>query len=185
METKIIMDYFLNKLNDFIGEVNNVITDIEKDNNDVSRFEEIYTFKNMLCDASNVREIEAEKREENIKKVSLVDMTKKINEYIDCNEYEHNFSYGRSITQLRELLNDIEKQKIKEENEFYDKQYEKFEKWIYNASDKELEEHYNWYNVEKGDKEDLINTMFESYCDTYSGKELEERCNMLLEKEEE
>ena len=135
METKIIMDYFLNKLNDFIGEVNNVITDIEKDNNDVSRFEEIYTFKNMLCDASNVREIEAEKR------------------------------------------------KKQEEDEFYNKQYEKMKKWIYNASEEELEEHYKWYDVPTGDRKNLLNTMFDSYAETYDKNELETRCNWLLDEE--
>lgn len=135
METKIIMDYFLNKLNDFIGEVNNVITDIEKDNNDVSRFEEIYTFKNMLCDASNVREIEEEKK------------------------------------------------KKREEDEFYNKQYEKISKWIYKKNDDELEEHYKWYDVPKGYKVELINTMFDSYAETYDKDELEKRCNMLLDEE--
>lgn len=63
MENKIIMDYLINKLNSFIGEVNVIINDIEKENNDVSRFEELYVFKNLLCDASNVREIEAERKE--------------------------------------------------------------------------------------------------------------------------
>ena len=136
MENKIIMDYLLLKLNNLIGETNKIIEELEESNSDVSRFEEIYSFKNMLCDASNIREIEAEKREK------------------------------------------------LEEEKFYNEQYKKMEKWIKRASEKELEEHYDWYNVKKGDRYELLYTMWESYTDTYSKEELEERCNMFLEKEE-
>lgn len=136
MENKIIMDYLLLKLNNLIGETNKIIEELEESNSDVSRFEEIYSFKNMLCDASNVREIEAEKREK------------------------------------------------LEEEKFYNEQYKKMEKWIKRASEKELEDMYDWYNLEKGDRYELLYTMWESYSETYSKEELEERCNMLLEKEE-
>lgn len=58
---------------------------------------------------------------------------------------------------------------------FIEKQYQTMKDYIYNASEEELEEHYNWYNVVKGDKEDLLNIMFESYCNSYDNKELEKR----------
>lgn len=58
---------------------------------------------------------------------------------------------------------------------FIEKQYQTMKDYIYNASEEELEEHYNWYNVVKGDKEDLLNVMFESYRNSYDNKELEKR----------
>ena len=61
-----------------------------------------------------------------------------------------------------------------------DEFYEIMKNYIYNADEKELKEHYNWYNVKIGDKEDLLNIMFESYCDTYNNEELEERFKDLL-----
>jgi len=45
------------------------------------------------------------------------------------------------------------------------------------ASEEEIKEHYNWYKV--SDKTDLLNTMFESYCDNYDIFELDERIKDL------
>ena len=99
--------------------------------------------------------------------------------------------YRYNIPELIKVLNDCridityeeltEKELLTEETIFYDKQYEKMKKWIYSATEEELEEHYDWYNVEKEDKEDLLNTMYESYCDTFDKEDLEKRCDMLLE----
>ena len=46
-----------------------------------------------------------------------------------------------------------------------------------NATDKEIKEHYKWYKV--NNTTDLLNTMFESYCDNYDIFELEQRIKDL------
>ena len=95
-----------------------------------------------------------------------------------------------NIGAIYKLIEDLEKLKeqdlkekqlfIDKQQLFIDKQYEKMKKWVFNKKDKELEELYNWYNVENGDKEDLLNSMFEAYADTNNNKELEERINALI-----
>lgn len=95
-----------------------------------------------------------------------------------------------NIGAIYKLIEDLEKLKeqdlkekqlfIDKQQLFIDKQYEKMKKWVFNKKDKELEELYNWYNVENGDKEDLLNSMFEAYADTNDNKELEERINALI-----
>lgn len=58
------------------------------------------------------------------------------------------------------------------------KYYWKMYDYIFkNASEEELKEHYNWYKT--SDKTDLLNTMFESYCDNYDIFELEQRIKDL------
>lgn len=70
---------------------------------------------------------------------------------------------------------------MEEEHIFIEKQYETMKKYIFElATEEELEEHYNWYKVKKGDKEDLLNIMFESYCNSYGNEELEEKIKDLL-----
>ena len=54
----------------------------------------------------------------------------------------------------------------------YDRLYEAIKHYINNASKDTLAEHYDWYGVDVGDTEDLINTMYESYCGNYEEKEL-------------
>lgn len=81
-------------------------------------------------------------------------------------------------------LEEIEKNNLyDEETIFYNKQYDKMATWINKASNEELKEHYEWYKVCEGDKEDLLNTMYESYCDTFTREELEERCDNLLKED--
>lgn len=46
-----------------------------------------------------------------------------------------------------------------------------------NATDEEIKEHYKWYKV--NNTTDLLNTMFESYCDNYDIFELEQRVKDL------
>ena len=65
--------------------------------------------------------------------------------------------------------------------DIYDRLYEALKYYVYNASPEELKEHYEWYNVEIGDEEDLINTMYESYYDSFDELELEERIKYLYE----
>ena len=61
------------------------------------------------------------------------------------------------------------------------KQYDKMKDYIMNiATEEELKEHFNWYKVNNENKIDLLNTMFESYCNNYNNKELEERINDLF-----
>lgn len=60
--------------------------------------------------------------------------------------------------------------------------YELMKQYIYNASEEELKEHYNWYKVKEGDKEDLLNIMFESYANSYDNEELLIRCKDLIEE---
>lgn len=50
--------------------------------------------------------------------------------------------------------------------------------FVENASKQELKEQFEWYNVNS--KEELIDTMFESYLDNYADKELIERINDLF-----
>ena len=99
--------------------------------------------------------------------------------------------YRYNISELIKTLNDCridityeeltEKELLTEETILYDKLYDKMKKWIYNTTEKELEKHYDWYNVIKGDKEDLLNTMYESYCDTYiENEKLEKAINVLV-----
>lgn len=64
----------------------------------------------------------------------------------------------------------------------YNELYNKMKKWVYSTPEKELKEHYKWYGVLEGDKEDLLNIMWESYCDTYNYDELVERINDLEEE---
>lgn len=61
--------------------------------------------------------------------------------------------------------------------EFIDKMYEKMKNYIYNTSEEELKEHYDWYEVDN--KEDLLNEMFESYINSYNDDVLEEKINKL------
>lgn len=61
-----------------------------------------------------------------------------------------------------------------------DKLFEKMKTYIYSASDEELEQHFEWYNVDRNDKEDLLYTMWESYVNSYEDKELEERIEDLF-----
>ena len=67
------------------------------------------------------------------------------------------------------------------EQQFIDKQYNIMKNWVFNVNEKELEEHYKYYNVKIGDKEDLLNIMFESYCNNYNNEELEERIKYFEE----
>ena len=60
--------------------------------------------------------------------------------------------------------------------------YELMKQYIYNASEEELKEHYNWYKVKEGDREDLLNIMFESYANSYDNEELLIRCKDLIEE---
>lgn len=107
----------------------------------------------------------------------------------DTNTYEYK-TIDNLLGELKRFIldnkvteNDIIRiENVKSDYErFIDKQYNKMKEWIYKATDEELEEHYKWYNVEKGDRTDLLNIMFESYCNSYDDKELEERINDLLE----
>lgn len=68
------------------------------------------------------------------------------------------------------------------EHKFIEEQYDKMKKYILEiASEEELKEHYEWYKIENENRIDLLNTMFESYCNNYDNEELEERINDLLE----
>ena len=60
--------------------------------------------------------------------------------------------------------------------------YELMKQYIYNATEEELKEHYNWYKVKEGDREDLLNIMFESYANSYDNEELLIRCKDLIEE---
>lgn len=53
-----------------------------------------------------------------------------------------------------------------------DKFYGELKDYIFNNSNEELEDNYSWYNVEYGDKTDLLNQMYESYLNSYSDEEL-------------
>ena len=100
-------------------------------------------------------------------------------------DFEDNETQTSSISckDKWDLIHELEKIIKEEEDIFIDKQYEKMKKWIFSTENYNLTEHYSWYEVEEGDKEDLLNTMFESYCDTYDNEELEERINDLLEED--
>ena len=50
--------------------------------------------------------------------------------------------------------------------------------YVEHCWEEELKEHYNWYKVDN--IEDLVDIMFESYLDSYNGKELEYRINDLF-----
>lgn len=51
--------------------------------------------------------------------------------------------------------------------------------FVEHCSKEELEEQLEWYNAE--DTEDLIDIMFESYLDSFKGKELINRINYLFD----
>lgn len=68
------------------------------------------------------------------------------------------------------------------EHIFYEEQYNKMKKWILEIADEEeLKEHFKWYKIENENRIDLLNTMFESYCNNYDDEELKERINDLLD----
>lgn len=46
--------------------------------------------------------------------------------------------------------------------------YKKMKKYIYKSNDEELKRHYDWYEVENGNKSELLEVMFESYYETYN-----------------
>lgn len=52
--------------------------------------------------------------------------------------------------------------------------YSKIKDYVYNTDDVGLDEDYTWYNVQVGDKEDLINIMYESYLNNYNENELKD-----------
>lgn len=52
--------------------------------------------------------------------------------------------------------------------------YNKIKDYVYNTDDVGLDEDYTWYNVQVGDKEDLINIMYESYLNNYNENELKD-----------
>ena len=52
--------------------------------------------------------------------------------------------------------------------------YKKMKKYIYKSSDEELKKHYDWYEVENGNKLELLEVMFESYYETYNIYKLKE-----------
>lgn len=52
--------------------------------------------------------------------------------------------------------------------------YKKMKKYIYKSSDEELKKHYDWYEVENGNKSELLEVMFESYYETYNIYKLKE-----------
>lgn len=52
--------------------------------------------------------------------------------------------------------------------------YNKIKDYVYNTDDVGLDEDYTWYNVQVGDKEDLINIMYGSYLNNYNENELED-----------
>ena len=101
--------------------------------------------------------------------------------YIEQNKVKYSISYFESIRTLRELIDTIEKDYRNISTAHTEALYEKMKKWILSESEEELKEHYKWYNVKEGDITDLLNTMFESYCNTYDDEELEKRINDLLE----
>lgn len=72
---------------------------------------------------------------------------------------------------------DVSKKRFKELREMLEKALYFF---VDNASKQELKEQFEWYNVDN--KEDLVDTMFESYLDSYNEEEeLIERINYLFE----
>lgn len=72
---------------------------------------------------------------------------------------------------------DVSKKRFKELREMLEKALYFY---VENASKQELKEQFEWYNV--NDKEDLVDTMFESYLDSYNEEEeLIERINYLFE----
>ena len=121
---------------------------------------------------------------ENLKTEELVEIIKNyINEKY---EYEYADIFEDAITYHLEngkniYINiEIDKEQENKQNEKIEKAYNLMKKYISQSDEKELEEHYNWYNVDNGDKEDLLNVMFESYCNSYDDDELEKRINDLF-----
>ena len=101
-------------------------------------------------------------------------------------DFEENETQTSSIScrDKWDLIHELEKIIKEEEDIFIDKQYEKMKKYIMEiATGEELKGHFKWYGVENENRDDLLNTMFESYCNTYDNKELEERINDLLEED--
>lgn len=60
--------------------------------------------------------------------------------------------------------------------------YKKMKKYIYKSSEKELKRHYDWYQVENGNKLELLEVMFESYYETYNINELKKQILKLEAK---
>lgn len=101
-------------------------------------------------------------------------------------DFEENETQTSSISckDKWDLIHELERIIKEEEDIFIDKQYEKMKKYIMEiATEEELKKHFKWYEVENENRDDLLNTMFESYCNTYDNKELEERINDLLEED--
>lgn len=105
-------------------------------------------------------------------------------------DFEENETQTSSITcrDKKDLLEELRRQikdyscGITEENKYFiDEQYEKMKSYIYNTNDEELKQHYDWYKVEYGDKVELVDSMFESYCNSYDDEQLEKAINRLLE----
>lgn len=70
-------------------------------------------------------------------------------------------------------------------NKIVDESYEIMKKYIMAASEEELKRHFEWYKVENENRDDLLNTMFESYANTYPNDEkLLEKCKELLDRVE-
>jgi hypothetical protein len=96
---------------------------------------------------------------------------------VDCD----NLDIYTELSSVENWVASIRRRLRKKENITLEICYEKMKKYIFElASEEELKEHYDWYKVAIGDKEDLLNTMFESYANSYDDKELLERCKDLL-----
>lgn len=108
----------------------------------------------------------------------------------DTNVYEYN-TIDNLVMELKQFVlngkinkDDIIRIEEGESNEeyFIDEQYEKMKQYIYNTSDEELKQHYDWYKVDFGDKVELLDSMFESYCSSYDNERLEKEIDKLMEE---
>jgi hypothetical protein len=118
-----------------------------------------------------------------VKEMNINELSSILVNYIEENKIKHNIDYYDTINTLQEMLGNIKKDYKDMQDSFLNEQYEKMKEYIYNTSDEELKRHNVWYKVDYGDKVELVDTMFESYCNTYDDKELEKRINDLLEED--
>lgn len=130
----------------------------------------------MILDAEGVKRLEQLKHNE--------DLLFKVIEYVEC---KLDLGYFEELNMFRKIgftEDDLEYLGIRDydiEHDFLiDDCWRNMFDYIHNTKDEDLKVHYDWYKVEYGDKTDLCNTMFESYCNSYDDKKLVEEINKLI-----
>lgn len=134
----------------------------------------------MFLDDEGVKRLEQLKHNEEI--------LFKVLDYMRDMFIKNNISYGDEIDIYKSKLGltdeDLEYLDLKddelEEKQFIDYCYHLLSAYIIKTDDKDLKELYDWYDVEYGAETSLCNIMFESLCNSYDNKRLEEEIKKIV-----